>query len=98
MVRIGVSQIPSTTATEARRGALRLGKILDTFCLRGTGRGRHGDIDLDELMGTGSACLAHYRRFLAAIGSYGRNFRRRLVVANDKCLALEVVVVKCDSL
>ena len=77
---------------------LTIGKGSGYILSAGHWPGRHGDNNLDELLGTRSACLAHYRRFLAAVGSYGRNFRRRLVVANDKCLALEVVVVKCDSL
>jgi len=70
-----------------------LGKILDTFYLRGSGRGRYGHVDLDTFLAPGTVGLACHRRFVAPVGSDGRSFRRHLVVANDKCLAFEEMVV-----
>jgi len=70
-----------------------LGKILDTFYLRGFGRGRYGHVDLDALLATGTVGLACHRRFVTPVGTDGRSFRRYLVVANDTCLAFEEMVV-----
>ena len=74
-----------------------MGKILDSFYLRGFGRGRYWYVDLDAPFASGNVGLACHRRFVAPVGTDGRSFRRHLVVANDKCLAFTVVVISGPS-